>query len=70
MFKKLWANLSGYKTYILAAVGVAIALVGHFFGPAQIATIKIPSIDLPSVWNISWVASLFAALRNGMEKTS
>ena len=66
MLNKLWGALAGYKTYILAVVGILIALIGHFWGPVQIGSLSIPQMTWNEVWNVVWNGGLFAALRTGV----
>lgn len=72
MLTKVWNALSGYKTYLLAGVGVAVALTGHFAGPVQVGSLTIPAMSWNDVWNVVWNGGLFSALRAGVSasKTS
>jgi hypothetical protein len=65
---KLFTAVDGYKTYILAAFGILVALVGHFWGPINVGPIAIPAMSWSEVWNIIWNGGLFALLRNGVSK--
>lgn len=66
MLTKLWAALAGYKTYTLAALGILIALAGHFWGPFQLGALSVPAMSWNEVWQIIWNGGLFAALRAGV----
>lgn len=70
MLTKLFDAVSGYKTYILAGLGVTLALAGHFFGPFQVAGQTIPQFSWGDVWNTVWNGGLFSALRAGVAKTA
>lgn len=54
--------LSGYKTYIIAAMVVAIAVIEGVLG------IDIPGAEMQSDW-LNWIAGAIGlgALRNGMK---
>jgi hypothetical protein len=65
---KLFGAIDGYKTYILAAFGILVAVVGHFWGPFNIGSVTIPAMTWNEVWNIVWNGGLFALLRNGVSK--
>lgn len=69
MLTNIWNKVNGYKTYILAASGVLIALIGHFAGPSDLGPITIPYLSWTQVWDVVWNGGLFAALRNGVAKT-
>lgn len=62
MLTKLWTALDGYKTYTLAALGILIALTGHFWGPYNLAGQTIPQFTWPQVWDTIWTSGLFSAL--------
>lgn len=68
MITKLWAALDGSKTYLLAGLGVVIALIGHFCGPVHVGPIDIPAITWEQVWSTLWTSGLFGALRLGISK--
>jgi len=70
MITKLWTALSGYKTYLLSAIGIAVALAGHFWGPIQIGALSVPAMSWGDVWNVVWNGGLFSALRAGVAKTT
>ena len=65
----LFDKLSGYKTYILAGLGILVGLVGHFFGPFNIGSLQVPAFSWNDVWNLVWNGGLFAALRAGVAKS-
>jgi hypothetical protein len=67
---KLFGTIDGYKTYILAAVGVLVGLVGHFWGPFNIGPVTIPAMTWNEVWNIVWNGGLFSLLRSGVKKVT
>lgn len=62
MLTKLWNALDGWKTHILAGVGILIALIGHFWGPFPIAGLTIPQFSWDEVWKVVWNGGLFSAL--------
>lgn len=62
MLTKLWSALEGYKTYVIAGISVAVALVGHFWGPINIGNQQIPVYSWPDVWNVLKISGLFSAL--------
>lgn len=68
MLNKLWVALDGHKTYLLAVVGVLIAVAGHFFGPFTVGSLQVPQFSWGEVWAIVWNGGLFSALRHGAEK--
>lgn len=69
MLNDIASKVSGYKTYILAAVGMAVALTAHFFGPFDIGSIHIPALSWTEVWGILWNGGLFSFLRMGVKKS-
>jgi hypothetical protein len=70
MLAKLFASLQGKKTYVLSVLGIAIALIGHFFGPISVGGLDIPAFTWSQVWQTIWTSGLFSALRNGVTKSS
>lgn len=68
MLTKLTDAVSGYKTYILAGLGLTVVLAGHFFGPFQLAGQTVPQFTWGDVWSATWNSGLFAALRAGVAK--
>lgn len=70
MLNKLATALAGSKTYILAALGIIVAVVGHFWGPINIGNLTIPQMSWNEVWQIVWGGGLFAALRHGVGSNS
>lgn len=66
MLTKLWTSLDGSKTYVLAVLGVLVALCGHFWGPFNLGTLTVPQFSWNDVWTIVWNGGLFAALRHGV----
>ena len=70
MLTKLIHAVEGSKTYILAALGVSVAVLGHFFGPFSIGTLTVPAFSWNEVWDIVWNGGLFAFLRMGVKKTA
>lgn len=62
MLTNLWGKLDGYKTYVLAVLGILIALAGHFWGPFTMGAVTIPAFTWPDVWNVLWNGGLFSAL--------
>lgn len=70
MLTKVWTALEGYKTYLLAGLGIVVALAGHFWGPFQLGALSVPAMTWTEVWNVIWNGGLFAALRSGVSKTA
>lgn len=70
MLTKLWTALEGYKTYLLAGLGIIVALTGHFWGPITLGSVQIPAMSWNEVWAIIWNGGLISALRHGIEKTN
>ena len=70
MLTKLFDALKGYKTYVLAVVGIVVALVGHFYGPVQLGSLSIPQMSWGDVWQVIWTSGLFSALRHSNGNTS
>lgn len=62
MLTKVWAALDGYKTYVLAVLGILIAVAGHFWGPFQVAGATVPAFSWGDVWQVVWNGGLFSAL--------
>lgn len=63
MLDKLAGSVEGYKTYILSAVGILVALAGKFWGPIHITdALTIPQLGWSEVWAIVWNGGLFSAL--------
>lgn len=62
MLTKLWDAVDGYKTYILAALGIVVAVAGHFFGPFALGSLQVPQFSWGEVWNIVWNGGLFSFL--------
>jgi hypothetical protein len=66
---KLFNAIDGYKTYILAALNVAAALAGHFWGPIQIAGGTIPKESWNDVWAVVNATGFVTLLRHGISKS-
>ena len=62
MLTKLWDALNGWKTHILAGLGIFIALAGHFWGPFNLGSLTVPQFQWGDVWQIIWNGGLFSAL--------
>jgi len=67
---KVFDAINGYKTYILAGLGIVIALVGHFWGPLNIAGGTIPKESWNDVWSAVQASGIIAALRHGIAKNA
>jgi len=68
MLPKLLASVDGYKTYIVAVLGIVIALVGHFWGPITISGVQIPKTNWTDVWTAIQLSGLGATLRHAIAK--
>lgn len=62
MLNKLWVALDGSKTYLLAIVGILVALAGHYFGGFSVGSLQVPAFTWNEVWGIVWSGGLFSAL--------
>lgn len=63
MLTKIWASLEGWKTYILAFLGIIVAIAGHFWGPFQLMDgVYVPPLSWNEVFNVIWTGGLFSAL--------
>ena len=60
--------IDGYKTYILAAIGIIVAVVGHYWGPLQIGQVTVPQFSWNDVLGIAWKSGVIGALRHGYGK--
>lgn len=69
MLTKLWGALDGSKTYLLASLGIVVALAGHFWGPFNLGALSVPAMGWSDVWTVVWQSGLFSALRSGVAKT-
>lgn len=67
MLTKLMGSIEGYKTYVLAVLGVVVGLIGVLWGPVDIGPIDIPKLSWGDFWNVVWNGGLFAALRHGVK---
>ena len=70
MLTKLADSVNGSKTYILAVVGIIIALVGHFYGPLQIAGTTIPAESWGDVWKVIYASGLIGSFRHAISKNA
>ena len=66
---KIIAALSGWKTYITAALGIIVAVIGHYWGPLNIAGIDIPFMTGEAMWQVIWAAVTAIFLRQGVSKS-
>jgi hypothetical protein len=65
---KVFAAINGYKTYVLAGVGIVVSLVGHFWGPVTLAGGTIPTQSWSDVWKVIYASGIISALRHGISK--
>ena len=70
MLGNLMGKVSGQKTYITVGLGIAVAVVGHFWGPLDIGPIDIPQVSSGDMWKLIWEGISVAFLRHGVSKTS
>jgi hypothetical protein len=66
---KLFASISGYKTYITLVVGILVAVIGHFWGPLSLGGVEIPFISSEAMWQVIWAALTGVFLRQGVAKS-
>lgn len=66
---ELVSKIDGSKTYILAGVGIVVALVGHFWGPVTVAGTTIPAESWGDVWKVVYASGIISAMRHGIEKS-
>lgn len=62
MLTKLWDALEGYKTYVLAVIGILVAVAGHFWGPFSLGSVQVPTFTWNEVFNVIWTSGLFSFL--------
>jgi len=65
---KLWNAVNGSKTYILAVLGILVALCGHFWGPLSLAGSQIPKESWDDVWKAVYASGIISAIRHGISK--
>ena len=70
MLANLFAAVQGKKTYILAALGAIVAIVGHFWGPITIAGTTIPAESSQDMWKAIWAVASLASLRHGISTST
>jgi len=66
MLGNIFNAIQGKKTYILAGLGAIVAVVGHFWGPLNIAGTTIPQVATPDMWKAIWAVGSLASLRHGV----
>lgn len=69
MLNKVMGKLNGYKTYITLTLGIAVAVIGRFWGPIQVGPISIPAVENGQMWEIVWQALSGMFLRAGVKKS-
>lgn len=67
---KFLSSIDGYKSYILAAIGILVSLVGHVWGPITIAGAQIPQQSWSDVWKVVYASGVISALRHGISKNT
>ena len=68
MLTSLWNKIDGSKTYILAGLGIVVALIGHFWGPLNVAGATIPKESWNDVWAAVQASGIVAAIRHAISK--
>lgn len=67
MFNTLRVAVAGYKTYVIAGLGVLLPLIGFLYGPIDIpigvATLTIPHIDFPTLWSAIQISGVATTIR-------
>jgi hypothetical protein len=66
---KIMSLLDGWKTYITAALGIIMVVVGHFWGPLSLGGIEIPYVEAGAMWQVIWAALTGIFLRQGVAKS-
>lgn len=66
---KIVAAVDGNKTYILAAVGIIVSVVGHFYGPLTVGGTTIPAQSWGDVWKAVYASGIITFLRHGIQKS-
>jgi hypothetical protein len=69
MFTKIRNSISGYKTYVLMAFGMIVAVAGHFWGPFNVVGMEVPAFSTPELWAVIWKSMAGVFMRNGIAKT-
>ena len=65
----LLSKVDGYKTYGVAALGIVVAVVGHYWGPIQAGPLDIPQIDSKAMWEAVWAGITAMTIRHGVTKS-
>lgn len=68
MLGNLMSKVDGYKTYILAVMGIIVAIIGHFWGPITFGTTDIPRYDWGQCWDMIWKCALVMTTRSAIAK--
>lgn len=66
----LMGKLDGYKTYITGLLGMALLVVGHFWGPIHVGTVDIPAIDTKTMFEGLWGGAMALFIRHGVSKAT
>jgi hypothetical protein len=70
MLSNAFNALQGKKTYVLAALGAVVAVVGHFWGPLSLAGQTIPAITSDDMWKAIWAVASLASVRHGISTSN
>lgn len=66
----LMEKLNGSKTYITGLFGMALLVVGHFWGPIHIGPVDIPVVDSKTMFEGLWTGAMALFLRHGISTSS
>lgn len=70
MINKIVLGVSGYKTYVVAVVGILVAFVAAAWGPIDLGPVQVPAIEWKDFWGVLWNGGLLSFLRMGVKKQS